>query len=77
MTTINSNTRQPTKLDYASPTQFKFTIIKLPKVEYFCTSVNIPGIELSSGGQQGTMLKERYSQVCNKNFCNINFSNFE
>ena len=49
MTTINSLSRQPTKLDYASPTQFKFSILKLPKVEYFCTSVNVPGIELSSG----------------------------
>ena len=27
--------RQPTKLDYVSPTQFKFSILKLPKVEYF------------------------------------------
>jgi len=58
MTVTNSLTRQPTKLDYASPTQFKFSILKLPKVEYFCTSVNVPGIELSSGGQQGTMLKD-------------------
>ena len=58
MTTINSLSRQPTKLDYASPTQFKFSIQKLPKVEYFCTSVNVPGIELSSGGTQGTMLKD-------------------
>ena len=46
MTVTNSLTRQPTKLDYASPTQFKFSILKLPKVEYFCTSVNIPGITL-------------------------------
>lgn len=40
--------RQPTQLDYASPTQFKFGILKLPKVEYFCTAVNIPGVSLSS-----------------------------
>ena len=58
MTVTNSLTRQPTKLDYASPTQFKFSILKLPKVEYFCTSVNIPGIELSSGGVQATTLKD-------------------
>ena len=58
MTVTNSLTRQPTKLDYASPTQFKFSILKLPKVEYFCTSVNVPGIELSSGGSQGTTLKD-------------------
>jgi hypothetical protein len=48
MTTINSYSRQPTKIDYASPTQFKFNIIKLPKVEYFCTAVNIPGVTLNS-----------------------------
>ena len=27
--------RQPTKLDYASPTQFKLGIHQLPKVEFF------------------------------------------
>jgi len=27
MTTTNAYNRQPTKLDYASPTQFKFSII--------------------------------------------------
>ena len=48
MTIINSLARQPTAQDYASPTQFKFSIIKLPKVEYFCTAVNIPGISLGS-----------------------------
>ena len=46
MTVTNSYLRQPQKLDYASPTQFKFSIIKLPKVEYFCTAVNVPGISL-------------------------------
>ena len=48
MTTTNSYNRQPTKLDYASPTQFKFSVIKLPKVEYFCTAANIPGITLGT-----------------------------
>ena len=57
MTVTNSLTRQPTKLDYASPTQFKFSILKLPKVEYFCTSVNIPGINLGET-TQATPLKK-------------------
>lgn len=57
MTIINSAARQPTKIDYASPTQFKFNIIKLPKVEYFCTSVNIPGIAINYVEQQ-TPLKD-------------------
>ena len=39
--------RQPTKLDYASPTQFKFTTNQLPKVEFFTVSANIPDIALS------------------------------
>ena len=51
MTETNSLTRQPTKLDYAAATQFKFNITKLPKVEFFCTSVNIPGITLGETSQ--------------------------
>ena len=39
--------RQPDKLDYASPTQFKFSINQLPKVEFFTTAANIPDISLS------------------------------
>src|SRR5210317_2588496 len=58
MTIINSLSRQPTKLDYASPTQFKFSIIKLPKVEYFCTAVNVPGITLGGTMVQSTPLKD-------------------
>ena len=57
MTTTNANNRQPTKLDYASPTQFKFSVIKLPKVEYFCTAANIPGISLGNTSQP-TPLKD-------------------
>ena len=57
MTTINSHTRQPTKLDYAEPTKFRFSLIKLPKVEYFCTAANIPGITLG-GANQPTPLKD-------------------
>ena len=39
--------RQPTKLDYASPTQFKFSINQLPKVEFFTVAANIPDLSLS------------------------------
>ena len=38
--------RQPDKLDYASPTQFRFGIHQLPKVEFFTVGVNLPGITL-------------------------------
>tara|TARA_B100000029_G_C17383845_1_gene890817 strand:+ start:178 stop:804 length:627 start_codon:yes stop_codon:yes gene_type:complete len=57
MTTLKSIDRQPTKMDYASPTQFRFSITKLPKVEYFCTAANIPGITMGTFEQQ-TPLKE-------------------
>ena len=47
MTTATSPlSRQPTVLDYSSPTQFKFGINQLPKVEFFTTAANIPGISL-------------------------------
>ena len=39
--------RQPTQLDYASPTQFKFSIVQLPKVEFFTTACNLPSITLA------------------------------
>ena len=57
MTTTNAYSRQPTKFDYASPTQFKFPLTKLPKVEYFTTACNIPGISLSTA-LQPTPLKD-------------------
>ena len=50
MTTMGLS-RQPTQLDYASPTQFKWSMIKLPKVEYFCADVNIPGVSIGSLAQ--------------------------
>ena len=50
MTTETSPlSRQPTKLDYSSPTQFRFLINQLPKVQYFTTEANIPGITLGEG----------------------------
>jgi hypothetical protein len=55
MTVTNSLSRQPIKIDYASPTQFKFNLLKLPTVEYFCTSVNIPGINLDFIEQKTTL----------------------
>ena len=38
--------RQPTKLDYASPTQFSFIINQLPKVQFFTVAANVPSIAL-------------------------------
>ena len=58
MTVTNTMSRQPTAQDYASPTQFRFNIIKIPKVEYFCTKVNIPGISLGGTMSQATRFKD-------------------
>ena len=46
MTDTNVQTRQPSKMDYASPVQFRFKIAKLPEVEFFVQTVNLPGISL-------------------------------
>ena len=40
--------RQPEQLDYASPTQFRFGINQLPKVEFFTVGANLPGITLQT-----------------------------
>ena len=45
----NTINRQPTVLDYSSPTQFRFLINQLPKVEYFTTEANVPGISTGDG----------------------------
>jgi hypothetical protein len=57
MATITSPlSRQPTALDYSSPTQFRFLINQLPKVQYFTTEGNIPSITLDEL-ELGTPLK--------------------
>ena len=51
MTDVNVITREPSKQDYASPVQFRFKITKLPLVEYFVQTANIPGITLGGATQ--------------------------
>ena len=55
MTTTNIINREPSKRDYASPVQFRFKMTKLPLVEFFIQSANLPGISLGSA-QQNTPL---------------------
>ena len=57
MTTTNVQTRQPSIMDYASPVQFRFKCSKLPKVEFFCQTANIPGIGLGEASIE-TSLKD-------------------
>jgi hypothetical protein len=39
--------RQPDTVDFASPTQFKFSLLDIPTTIYFVTEVNLPGIAFS------------------------------
>ena len=52
MTELSTVNRQPSKLDYASPIQFKFTCIKLPMVEFFCQTASVPGITLGTANME-------------------------
>ena len=59
MTTSQSPlSRQPTKLDYLSPTQFRFIITQLPKVEFFTTAAGVPGITLGD-----TVMPTRFKEI--------------
>jgi len=42
------SSNQPKNLNYFIPTGFKFTIEKIPNVNFFCQSANLPGL---SAGQ--------------------------
>ncbi len=44
---MNARTDQPTNLNYLSPLGFKFSLRRLPMVNYFCQSVDIPAISMT------------------------------
>ena len=46
MTDLSAIDRQPTSIDYTAPTQYRFTILQLPKVQFFTTACNIPGVNM-------------------------------
>jgi len=54
MVEFNPLTRQPDNMDLASPSQFRFNLLKTPNVEYFITSVNLPGISFSGDAAMNT-----------------------
>ena len=56
MTETNIQLRQPAKLDYASPIQFRFKCTKLPEVEFTFQTANIPGISLGGATQSTPLL---------------------
>ena len=57
MTDTNIIDRTPSKFDYASPIQFRFKMTKLPNVEFFVQTANIPAITLGETSIE-TPLKE-------------------
>lgn len=58
MAELQSNRRLVSNLDYIHSSQFRFLITKLPTVEYFVTSVNLPQISLSGEAEINTPFKE-------------------
>ena len=57
MAKINPLQRQPANMDFASPSQFKFQLLKIPNVEYFVTGVNLPGISFTGDATVNTRFK--------------------
>jgi len=57
MVEFNPILRQPSTLDFASPSQFRFNLLKIPTVEYFVTQVNVPGINFSGDATMNTRFK--------------------
>ena len=57
MTDTNIIDRTPSKFDYASPIQFRFKMTKIPNVEFFVQTANIPGIGLGTT-EMATPLKD-------------------
>jgi hypothetical protein len=46
MATLDALARQPNIQDYAQSSQFRLTLVNFPLVEWFCTSVTLPGVTL-------------------------------
>tara|TARA_A100001011_G_C13976225_1_gene701368 strand:+ start:60 stop:608 length:549 start_codon:yes stop_codon:yes gene_type:complete len=53
--------RIPTNIDYASPTQFRLQITRLPNVEYFIVAANIPDVSFSGEAEVNTPFKTFYN----------------
>jgi len=58
---VNTNVlnRQPSNLDFARTTQFRFDILKVPNTQYHITEVNLPGIAF--GGD--AIMNTRYTSM--------------
>ena len=52
----NTRQYQPTVFDYATNTQWRVSFNRIPKVDWFCTSANVPGITLGEAQYATPML---------------------
>ena len=48
---MSISANQPENFNYFSPVSFRFNILKLPNVNFFCQSANLPGLTLGEAIQ--------------------------
>ena len=85
MTTLKALDRIPDNLDYAAASQFRFSINRLPEVEYFVTKANLPTITLTGDAKIGTPFKDiflagdtvEYSDLSIEFLVNETYENWE
>jgi hypothetical protein len=67
--------RVPSNIDYASPTQFRFQIARIPNVEYFIVAANIPQVSFSGDAEINTPYKVFYNagEVLDYDDLNVKF----
>ena len=57
MVALNPLARQPSNIDFARTTQFKFSLLKIPNVEYFTFGANLPGISFTGDAEVNSRFK--------------------
>ena len=62
---------QVTNMDFASPSQFRFQLLKIPTVEYFVTQVNIPGISFGGDASISTPFSTIHMMGDNIDFADL------
>jgi len=85
MAELKALSRLPTNLDYASASQFRFSINRLPEVEYFVTKANLPTVTLSGDARISTPFKDifvagdsvEYSDLTLEFLINETYENWE
>lgn len=71
MAEFNPLKRQVTNMDFASPSQFRFQLLKIPTVEYFVTQVNIPGISFGGDASISTPFSTIHMMGDNIDFADL------